>query len=78
MSNPKWEPENAIRGAIRFAEEYGYNRWAEAQDALNDIQTVLRSIAAPDELVEASGGAFTPQALERCQKQAAVGLERLK
>lgn len=35
---------SVLRETIRFAEEYGYNRWIDAQDELNDIERELREM----------------------------------
>ena len=32
--------EKPLEGALRFAEEYGYNRWGEARDELNYLLEV--------------------------------------
>ena len=70
--------ENAVRAAIRFAEEYGFNRWAAAQDQLNDLLETLKSIAEPDVLVNSSKGAFALQALEYKRQQASAALDRFE
>lgn len=33
-----------LREAIRFSEEYGFNRWLLAQDELNDLEEELRGM----------------------------------
>jgi len=35
--------EKPLEGALRFAEEYGYNRWTDAQDELNFLREVERT-----------------------------------
>jgi hypothetical protein len=39
--------DDPLREAVRFAEEYGYNRWLDAQDELNGL------VAERDRLIQA-------------------------
>jgi len=40
------ESDDVLREAVRFAEEYGYNRWQEARDEHTRLQEIERAARA--------------------------------